>query len=193
MTTPTTHTDALSGLHNAGGHFVLAHDDKSPVWQRWQKRRPGLDLILAHDGPVGLIPWSLRQSALDVDEGDPSALLADHPARVAIPSRRDGGTHLYYDDDTPRHNADFSYRGVSGQVRGANGYLIVWNAIALWTSFFVSGRHAFPSDLFSWAGVVVEDAPTQEPLIAVAQTPQDGAQIDLSTILPGTATRPYST
>ena len=36
------------------------------------------------------------------------------PARVVLRSRRVGGRHAYYDDDTPRRNAHWEAYGVHG-------------------------------------------------------------------------------
>ena len=44
---------------------------------------------------------------------------------VSLATRR--GWHCYYRDTAPRGNANFNLLGTSGQVRGAKGYLKLWN------------------------------------------------------------------
>ena len=81
---------ALAYLHDRGAHFVLLND-KRPLWRGYMTRRPALEAVL-HHGEVGLIPWSLQTTALDVDDGEPAQLLLFHPPLVVLPSRR--GQHL---------------------------------------------------------------------------------------------------
>ena len=72
--------DSIARLTGAGAHLVLCRADKRPLWRGWQRRRPGADTALAHldneKGPLGIVPASLRSTALDVDTGDPI-----HPVR----------------------------------------------------------------------------------------------------------------
>ena len=92
----------------------------------WRAHTPALDCVLAHRGNVGLIPFSIETSALDVDQGEPLQLSLFHQPLVAVRSRRPGGQHLYYRDDTPRSNQKWTAFGCSGEVRGARGYLILY-------------------------------------------------------------------
>ena len=93
---PTNNPQALQTIYHSGGHFVLCLEDKRPVWRSWQKLRPGLDVVLAHEGPLGLKPWSISTSALDVDAGDPGELMQAWPPMAVLNSRRADGKHLYY-------------------------------------------------------------------------------------------------
>ena len=71
----------------------------------WNRRRPSAEVAELHrseDGLLGIIPWSLRSSALDVDRGDPSNLFEHYDPWADLPSPR--GRHAYYDDDKPRAN-----------------------------------------------------------------------------------------
>ena len=165
--------DALTTIFEHGGHFVLAKEDKRPLWRSWSRLRPSLDLVQSHDGPLGVIPWSLRTTGLDVDHGDPHLLLEDHPAMAVLASRRPGRKHLYYHDTEGRGNGTFSVMGCSGETRGANGYLILWGhapeilADAL-TDPIARSRH-FPADLWTLKGLpavtlpTVAKAPTYRP------------------------------
>ena len=136
---------------------MLADTHKRPVWRGWQRRRPGLDVVLGHHGPLGIMPWSLSTSALDVDKGDPSILIEDCAPMAVLDSRRPGGRHLYYHDSTGRGNTHFEVYGCAGEVRSAAGYLILWGdgpailADALGDPIARSRR--WPVDLFDAAGV----------------------------------------
>ena len=155
--------DPLAVLYGAGAHFVLLHD-KVPVWAKWQRRRPPLDVVHAHGDRLGLMPASIGTSALDVDEGDPRELLAHHPAWAVLASRRPGGRHLYYADDRPRGNRTWAEYGCAGQLRSGRGYLVLWHdgADRLAEELRTRGRPAdfrLP-DLFAAAGV---ELPTVYP------------------------------
>ena len=154
---PTNNPQALQTIYHSGGHFVLCLEDKRPVWRSWQKLRPGLDVVLAHEGPLGLKPWSISTSALDVDAGDPGELMQAWPPMAVLNSRRAAGKHLYYADTEGRGNGHFEVYGCAGEVRSAKGYLILWHdgaghlADALHDPVARSRR--WPRDLFELAGL----------------------------------------
>ena len=114
---------ALAYLHDRGAHFVLL-TGKRPLWRGYMRRRPALEAVIYH-ADLGIVPWSLRTSALDVDEGQPDELCECCPPVVSLETRR--GWHCYYRDTAPRGNANFTLLGASGQVRGSRGYLKLWN------------------------------------------------------------------
>ena len=118
--------EALTYLHDRGAHFVLCHDKQPIRGFPWRSHAPDLDCVLAHPGNVGIIPFSLLTSALDVDKGEPTQLSLLHPPLVILRSRRPGGEHLYYRDDTPRGNQHWSAFGCEGEVRSSKGYLILY-------------------------------------------------------------------
>ena len=113
---------SISTIHQAGGHLVLCKDDKRPCWLGWQKQRPSLDISIQHDGPLGIIPYSIGTSALDVDRGDWRKL---PKAWANYATRRKNGRHLYYHDGEPRRNQAWESDDCSGEVRGATGYVIL--------------------------------------------------------------------
>ena len=89
---------AETRIYDAGGHFVLCTPSKRPIWRRWNRRRPPAEVAELHrseDGLLGIIPWSLQSSALDVDHGDPRNLFEHYDPWMDLPSRR--GRHAYYD------------------------------------------------------------------------------------------------
>ena len=89
----------------------------------WQKQRPALDVSIQHDGPLGIIPYSIGTSALDLDRGDWRKMPRSW---VNYGTRRKGGRHLYYSDDHARRNQAWEIGDCSGEVRGANGYMLLW-------------------------------------------------------------------
>lgn len=116
---------ALAYLHDRGAHFVLLAD-KKPLWQGYLKRRPALETVL-HAPDLGIVPWSLHNTALDVDRGEPVQLCLFHPPLVVLVSGKVDHCHLYYRDTAPRRNGNWTAFGCSGQIRGSNGFLRLWH------------------------------------------------------------------
>ena len=174
---PTNNSQALQTIYHSGGHFVLCLEDKRPVWRSWQKLRPGLDVVLAHEGPLGLKPWSISTSALDVDAGDPGELMQAWPPMAVLDSRRAAGKHLYYADTEGRGNGHFEVYGCAGEVRSAKGYLILWHdgaghlADALHDPVARSRR--WPRDLFELAGLPAVTLPGAVKTPAYSYKPSD--------------------
>ena len=117
--------ESLTYLSTLGAHFVLCGGKKPIRGFPWRSHTPDLDCVLAHPGNVGIIPFSVGASALDVDKGEPTQLSLLHPPLVIVPSLRPGGEHIYYRDDTPRGNQRWNACGCEGEVRSARGYLIL--------------------------------------------------------------------
>ena len=141
---------ALQTITENGGHLVLVErGEKRPVWSKWQHRKPTLDVVAAHDGRIGLIPYSIGATALDLDHGDP----ADLPTPwTQYRTQRRGGAHLYYGDDEARGNQKWQAGDCSGEVRGSKGYLILHrNGADRVARALQSGRQLnlwpFPEDL----------------------------------------------
>ena len=151
---------AESALVSAGAHFVLCAPSKKPIWSGWNLRRPTAEVAALHrreHGPLGVIPWSLRSTGLDVDAGDPRQLLLAFGPWALIPSKRRGGRHAYYDDTESRANSKWAVFGCSGEVRGGRGYLILHNdgpeLLAAALKRRVEGERPWPRDLFEMAGL----------------------------------------
>ena len=174
---PTNNPRAVQAIYHAGGHFVLCLEDKRPIWRSWHKLRPGLDVVLAHEGPLGLKPWSINTTALDVDTGDPGALLQAWPPMAVLNSRRADGKHLYYSDTEGRGNGHFELYGCAGEIRSAKGYLILWHdgagrlADALHDPLARARR--WPRDLFELAGLPAVTLPDPVRTPACAYKPSD--------------------
>ena len=117
---------ALAYLHDRGAHFVLLAD-KKPLWLGYLTRRPALETVL-HSPELGIIPWSIQSTALDVDRGQPVQLCLFRPPLVVLESGKVDRCHLYYRDTEPRRNGNWDAFGCSGQIRGANGFLRLWHS-----------------------------------------------------------------
>ena len=67
-------------------------------------------------------------TGLVCDQGEPELLLLFAPPYAALTSRREAGQHFYCRDAKPRNNRSrkLRQRGVSGEARGARGYLRFW-------------------------------------------------------------------
>lgn len=165
---PTNNPQALRTIYHAGGHFILCLEDKRPVWRSWQKLRLGLDVVLAHDGPLGLKPWSISTSALDGDSGDSAELVRDWPPMAVVNSRRAADKHLYYSDTEGRGNGHFEVYGCAGEIRSARGFLILWHdgagrlAAALHDP--IARSRTWPHDLFELAGLPAVTLPAAAAL-----------------------------
>lgn len=132
MPSPSERPTALESLYAAGAHLVLCNRDKRAVRPRWQERPAELCEALDWSELVGLVPASLGMVVVDVDEGDPAEvtqLLGEPLARVATLS---GGTHLFYASDEAVGNGRWELPGgARGDLRGARGYVALWNAAAV--------------------------------------------------------------
>ena len=109
---------------------VLCAESKRPVrgGQPWNTRVVTADEAERHrlcGGLLGVIPSSIRATALDLDFGDPQQLLIIWPSWAQIPSRRADGLHIYFDDLANRTNAKWAAYECSGDLRGASGYLVM--------------------------------------------------------------------
>ena len=152
-------------LVDQGAHFVLCREDKRPLWKAWQHAFPSIAVCAEHAGPLGIIPASIKTLGLDIDAGDPGAFIQSYPPIVALPSRRPGGLHAYFDDLERRGNGRFDLDGVSGEIRSARGYLILHHdglfGLADAIQEHEPGTCPFPSDLFEAAGIEID---TSRPL-----------------------------
>ena len=81
-------------------HFVITRADrKQPLWQKWNQRRPGIDAVMkAYDSGyrIGIIPNSISMVVIDVDAGDPDAIIEIAPPLLSLPTDKPGRAHLYY-------------------------------------------------------------------------------------------------
>ena len=144
-------TEALRDLHERGAHLALMTPDKRPVHRGWLDEPAPFDAVLAHaglGGLVGIVPGSIGMFAVDVDRGDPGAVVAvlgEPLARVA--SRRKGGAHLYYRAEPGEvGNREWTAGEAGGEIRGTNGAAVLWDAPAVAAAVaYMNG--AAPADL----------------------------------------------
>ena len=185
MRTNSNTLSAFQTIVENGGHLVLIKRGlKKPVWSKWQKRKPSLDVVAAHDGRIGLVPHSIGATALDVDNGDPSEMPAPW---LRNRSGKPGRAHLYYGDDEPRGNQKWEAGDCSGEVRGARGYAILHNGGAhRVATALASGRQMnlwpFPAELLQLREV---EPSTPEPFALRAVEPHGKASVRLEGVFPG--------
>ena len=125
--------EALADLSSSGAHLVLADQDKHPIREGWLARPPSTKSVRNHisnGGLVGVVPWSLRCSLVDIDAGAPSDLLTTHSPVTGWATRRPGGVHLLYRDTEGRGNSKFDLYGCQGDIRGKSGYAVLWGNAA---------------------------------------------------------------
>ena len=118
-------------------HFILCRrrgdkDEKAPQpGQNWMSVYPDIHEAKIHwedKNNVGLVPGSAGLLVLDVDDGDPGPLAEEYPPLLEIVTPS-GGSHLYYSrPEAPKTigNRKFSLLGVTGDVRGDKGYVVMW-------------------------------------------------------------------
>lgn len=119
----TTCPQQIAALAGAGAHIVLCAG-KRPVG-RWSA--PATETaIRRHRGRYGIVPHSLGYTVLDVDAGD---WRRDLPTPAAVLRSR-AGEHLWYRDPVARGNARWRAGEAAGDVRGARGYVVLWDEAA---------------------------------------------------------------
>ena len=71
-------TEALCALHARGAHLSLRKPNKAPLHRGWKDNPAELDEVLEHHargGLIGLIPESIGLVVVDVDQGEPDAVV----------------------------------------------------------------------------------------------------------------------
>ena len=136
-------------------------DYKHRPWADWLKRAKAGTLASTQaavehvecGGLVGLVPGVHGLAVLDLDTGDPSDLERRYPPLATADTRR--GTHLFYAaPDKPLGNSKWEAEGCSGEVRCSNGYVVVWDPMALWDALRVvaegrAKKHPFPMQVLT--------------------------------------------
>ena len=160
---------------------MLCNPDKRPCWSGWQKQRPALDVSIQHDGPLGIIPYSIGTSALDLDYGDWRKLPRSW---VNYRTRRKSGRHLYYHDESPRRNQQWAAKGCSGEVRGAKGYLILWKDGAKRLAAAIAGPRQL--SLFPFPVELIQNRSEPGQLIQFPERPLNPSRsLHLESVLEG--------
>lgn len=125
---------AIAELLKKRARFVLVKSDKTPSWTGWQTKRPNFAQIKRHlatpGNQIGIMPASIGTIALDGDhvpsKASWSAMRDRYQAIVDVPSRQADRRHMYVLHPKKRENGHFRAFGVRGQIRSANGYMILW-------------------------------------------------------------------
>ena len=161
----------LTKLHELGAHFVLCHDNKSPMRSGYQHLRPELDELTEFADPdspmhpssrlLGILPASLGYSVLDVDRGNVSKLIEATRSALSVPSSKRGRWHVWYRDHKARTrvNGTWEAYGCGGEVRSTQN-LILWGSAVqfLYAELVGPGYSKFPEE----ALVVQEQLPDFE-------------------------------
>ena len=116
----------LPQIFEAGFHIVLIRGDNSkiPLWRGWNTKKPALETILNHAGPIAIVPGSSKKFPLmvvDIDEGTPDKI-RERPW-CQYDTRR--GNHLYFYTESPTGKHNFDYKECKGQVIGTSGYVLL--------------------------------------------------------------------
>ena len=130
--------DAYRAIHAAGGHFLLAGDNKVPFNKAWQTTPADLPAVLAHAGRgglIGVVPGSLGAVVVDLDPEGAADTTPPLGAPVLQHATRRKGTHFWYraPDGEVRNRKWARTAGGQhvGDVRGSRGFVILWDAGAV--------------------------------------------------------------
>ena len=130
------HLGAFQALYARGAQLVLCRANKKPLVLAWQKVRPDLSEMVAHahaGGLVGAIPGSLWCCVVDVDDRRSTGLAALHAVlgapNAVMNTRRTGGRHAWYRALVNTvGNRQWQLSGAAGNIRGTNGFVVLWDA-----------------------------------------------------------------
>ena len=114
---------AIAYLHKKRARFVICKG-KRPIEKGWPNRRPSVESVCNYENAgldLGLVPFSIGTTVLDVDHGNATELATAAPPLTSL--KTPGGDHLVYQDNEPRGNVKFDYCGCQGDIRGAKGYV----------------------------------------------------------------------
>ena len=175
----------LADLHGHGAAFVLCRggrhgfrnrNDKLPIHAGWRHIRLPVAVVEAHGPGIGIIPYSIGTSALDVDFGDIGELIDATGPLVTVETLRKGGAHAYFNDDVPRPNGKWQAYGCGGDIRSAKGYLCLYpgGAEKLASALAHTDRDdcRFPADLFAAAGMELVALPAlRKPRVFKVRVP----------------------
>ena len=107
---------AIAYLHKRRARFVICKG-KRPVEKGWPNRRPSLESVCNTENlglDLGIVPFSIGTSVLDVDYGNATELATAAPPLTSL--KTPGGDHLVYQDNEPRGNVKFDYCGCARAI-----------------------------------------------------------------------------
>ena len=158
--------EGLLRLRERGASFVLCNPKQTPDADgKIRFKAPYHSLYkaaewsavlkhLSRGGLIGHVPWRLGLTVADVDEGNATELAIAAPPLAVLASRREGGCHFYWRDDKGRTNGKWGFNGAKGDIRSANGYVILWGdapaRLADALDFPPPNAHPFPADLLGF-------------------------------------------
>lgn len=108
-------------------HLIQCSKGKYPC-HRWLT--PASDAMLDRAYVVGMIAWSIGCAVIDVDEGGLEAaekIAALYPdSSFIVESRKQDGYHVWIRSEHPQPNRKWKRSFGEGDIRGSNGYIILW-------------------------------------------------------------------
>lgn len=168
-------------------HIVLCDQKKKPYGKGWQAQGNGATTdgittwltITCIPGMIGIIPASAGMIVIDVDAGDPTAVIRAIGAEPVLDlrTRREGGHHLYYrcDDSANVRNGSWQIDGAHGDIRGGKGYVVLHSANAIDAlCAAMEGDHGHASITRAEINRLVKPHPQPEPAPRGAGRPQSG-------------------
>ena len=123
-------TEALCALHARGAHLSLRWPNKAPLHLGWKEKPAGIDDVLEHHargGLIGLIPESIGLVVVDVDQGEPDAVVEFVGEPIARhPSGTPGREHLWYVGDGVR-GGPWEHGDCKGDILAGQSAAILWD------------------------------------------------------------------
>ena len=145
-------------------HYVLCRQDKTPVQHGWNNIKPTRQQAIEHvesGGKLGLVPGSINCLVIDVDIFDdetltevtapfPDALVVESPKGYHVWIRLQGDRNLLPNKRWEAFNG-------SGDIRGDNGYVVLWcgrDTIIEWFESDPEQHH--PGEVLTHLGLGIE-------------------------------------
>ena len=123
-------TEALCALHARGAHLSLRNPRKAPLYAGWKENPAGIDDVLKHHargGLIGLIPESIGLVVVDVDQGEPDAVVELVGEPIARhPSGTPGREHLWYAGEGVR-GGPWEHGDCKGDILAGQSAAILWD------------------------------------------------------------------
>ena len=147
--------EAIRYLVGQGAHMfrIRSAESKAPLYgYKWKDRRDDADTLIAHvrkGGVIAVIPASIGMVVFDVDVGGMHSAgaakkITGMKAVWINSTRRYNGLHLWF----PAHPGKINNRKwqnskgkVIGDIRGSEGYVVLWNIIGVAHAVFEMGEN----------------------------------------------------
>ena len=129
------HIDALLSV---GARIFPVRQDKTPAVPKgtnWQTHPFSREELVAHKGPLAILPGSIGLSIIDIDAPQYPDALRERIERIGEKfceqKTLKGGSHIAFKTSQPVRNAKWTFGEVGGDFRGKDGYAVMWEP-AVW-------------------------------------------------------------